>query len=317
MPRARAAPGRRGRTRRPRSRSPPPCPRGPRAGGDGRPGLSPRRASPSAGGPPSRRPGGALSAPVGGGDRRSEGKDAGRGNDATKEKDATKRIAARTLELPTVPPGRGVRHPETLRPRRASRDPQSPRRRIPRDPSGRGPPSSRLPEGLPLVPQGRPPVPRGPACPFRGLSFSVPGGPTVEEARRAARASRGTASARSRCRPSACGARRRSARSRTSGSPASGCRSAARARARAGEEGGGARERRARRARRREGRGHRGRRRRGAGRPLGRRVPARRLADGQRHADEHERQRGARQPRERDPRRRARRGGGSSTRTTT
>ncbi len=73
------------------------------------------------------------------------------------------------------------------------------------------------------------------------------------------------------------------------------------------QEGGGPRPRRARRARRREGRGHRRRRGRGARRAVGRRVPARGLADGERHPDQHERQRGPREPRERDPRRGARR----------
>ena len=76
-----------------------------------------------------------------------------------------------------------------------------------------------------------------------------------------------------------------------------------RARPRPREEGGRPRPRRARRPRRRQGRGHRGGGRRGAGRPVGRRVPARGLADRQRHPDEHERQRGPGQPRQRDPRR--------------
>ena len=74
------------------------------------------------------------------------------------------------------------------------------------------------------------------------------------------------------------------------------------------EEGGGPRPRGARRPRRRERPGHRRRRRRGARRAVGRRVPARRLADRQRHPDEHERERGAREPRERAPRRGAGRG---------
>ena len=57
-----------------------------------------------------------------------------------------------------------------------------------------------------------------------------------------------------------------------------------------------------------QGRGHHRRRRRGARRQARRRVPARRLADRQRHADQHEHERGARQPRQRAARRRARRG---------
>ena len=58
-------------------------------------------------------------------------------------------------------------------------------------------------------------------------------------------------------------------------------------------------------------------RRRGARRQARRRVPARDLADGQRHPDEHERQRGARQPGQRAPRRRARGEARRSTPTTT
>ena len=69
------------------------------------------------------------------------------------------------------------------------------------------------------------------------------------------------------------------------------------------QEGGRPRPRRARRARGGERRGHRGRGGRGAGGRVGRRVPAGGVADRQRHPDEHERQRGAGEPRERDPRR--------------
>ena len=58
-------------------------------------------------------------------------------------------------------------------------------------------------------------------------------------------------------------------------------------------------------ARRQEGAGHRGRRRRGAGGPSRRRVSARGVADGKRHAEQHEHERGPGQPGERDPGRRA------------
>ena len=57
-----------------------------------------------------------------------------------------------------------------------------------------------------------------------------------------------------------------------------------------------------------KGQRHRRRGRRGDRRQARRRVPARGLADRQRHPDQHEHERGARQPRQRDPGRRARRG---------
>ena len=78
------------------------------------------------------------------------------------------------------------------------------------------------------------------------------------------------------------------------------------ARAGAGQALGGARQRLAGPARREEGGGDRARRRRGARGPARRGVPAGGLADGLGHAVEHERQRGARQPRLRTARRRAR-----------
>ena len=67
------------------------------------------------------------------------------------------------------------------------------------------------------------------------------------------------------------------------------------------------RQSRARPARRRAGARHRRGRGRGDRRRARRSLPARDLADGQRHPDQHERQRGHRQPRQRAPRRRARR----------
>ena len=79
-------------------------------------------------------------------------------------------------------------------------------------------------------------------------------------------------------------------------------------RARAGQARRRAGEPRPRRARQGEGAGDHRRRRRGDRRQARRRVPARRLADRLRHADQHEHERGARQPRQRAPRRRARRG---------
>ena len=97
-----------------------------------------------------------------------------------------------------------------------------------------------------------------------------------------------------------------SARSRTSRSPASGMPRRAHPRPGPGQEGGGAREH-----------GPQGPRRRKKGRaivaaadevlagPSRRRVPARGMADGQRHPEQHEHERGARQPGERDPGRRA------------
>ena len=63
----------------------------------------------------------------------------------------------------------------------------------------------------------------------------------------------------------------------------------------------------ARRARREEGPGDRAGGGRGPGREARRRVPARGLADRQRHADQHEHERGPGQPGQRDPGRRARR----------
>ena len=84
-----------------------------------------------------------------------------------------------------------------------------------------------------------------------------------------------------------------------------------------GEEGGGARQPGPEGPRREEGPGHRGRRRRGARRQARRRVPARGLADGQRHPEQHERERGAGQPRQRDPRAASAARSASSTPTTT
>ena len=107
-------------------------------------------------------------------------------------------------------------------------------------------------------------------------------------------ASRPTASARSRCRPTAIGARRPSARCRISRSAASACRRD-RPRARHRQAGGGAGEPRARRARAASSprpieHAAAGGDRRQARRP----VPAGHLADRLRHPDQHERQRGDR-----------------------
>src|SRR5256885_2039433 len=78
-------------------------------------------------------------------------------------------------------------------------------------------------------------------------------------------------------------------------------------RARAGQALLRARERGAEGASRGQGESHRRRRRRGARGKARRRIPARGVADGLGHADEHEHERGARQPGERAPGRRARR----------
>ena len=130
-------------------------------------------------------------------------------------------------------------------------------------------------------------------------------------------ASRPTPSARSRCRPTATGAPRPSAACRTSASAASACRrrwcarSASSSRRRRGSTA----------ARARSSRRLADAIVRAAQEVIGRQArrpfPAGRLADRLRHPDQHERQRGDREPRQRAARRRARRQGAGASRTTT